>query len=68
MKLSRILLASLLVFNSLQCFGQQYSENAIDGNGFDSVFQDFESGNFDGTVNGVLIVKDSENKESLLDF
>jgi hypothetical protein len=65
---SRILLTSLLVSVSLLCFGQQYSEYAIDGNGFDSVFQDLESGNFSGTVNGILIVKDSENKESLLDF
>ncbi|MFI1742972.1 hypothetical protein [Thalassobellus sediminis] len=65
---SRILLASLIVFVSLQCFGQQYSEFAIDGNGFGSVFQDLESGNFSGTANGILILEDSENKESLLDF
>tara|TARA_R110002012_G_C11617602_1_gene608650 strand:+ start:1049 stop:1669 length:621 start_codon:yes stop_codon:yes gene_type:complete len=65
---SQILLTSLLVFVSLLCFGQQYSEYAIDGNGFDSVFQDFESGNFNGTVNGILIVKDSDNKESIFDF
>ena len=65
---SRIILASLLVFFSLQSFGQQYSEYAIDGNGFDSVFQDLESGNFNGTVNGILIVKGSDDKESLLDF
>ncbi|MDO5981762.1 hypothetical protein [Flavivirga spongiicola] len=65
---SRTLLASLLIFISLQCFGQQYSEYAIDGNGFDSVFQDLETGSFSGTLNGILIVKDSENKKSLLDF
>ena len=65
---SRIILTSLLVFFTLQCFGQQYSDYAIDGNGFDSVFQDLESGNFNGTVNGILIVKDSDNKESLFDF
>ena len=65
---SRIILAYLLVFFSLQSFGQQYSEYAIDGNGFDSVFQDLESGNFNGTVNGILIVKDSDNKESIFDF
>ncbi len=65
---SQILLTSLLVFVSLVCFGQQYSEYAIDGNGFNSVFQDLESGNFSGTVNGVLIMKDSDNKESLFDF
>ena len=65
---SRILIAYILVFVSLQVLGQQYSENAIDGNGFDSVFQELESGNFNGTANGILIVKESDNKESLLDF
>ncbi|MAN28811.1 MULTISPECIES: hypothetical protein [Mesonia] len=64
----RILLAPLLAFISLQCFAQQYPEYAIDGNGFKSIFQDLESGNFNGTVNGILIVKDSDNQKSLLDF
>ena len=27
-----------------------------------------ETGNFNGTINGILIIMDSENKESLLDF
>ncbi|PNW26032.1 hypothetical protein [Formosa algae] len=57
----------LLTFLSLCAFGQNDSR-AIDGNGFDSVFQNLESGNFSGTINGILIVKDSKNKESLLDF
>ena len=65
---SRKLITSIIIFICLQCFGQQYSEFAIDGNGFDSVFQDLESGNFKGTVNGILIVQDAEQKESLLDF
>jgi hypothetical protein len=52
---------------SLTTFGQDDS-SYIDGNGFDSVFQSLESGNFSGTINGILMVKDSENKESLLDF
>jgi hypothetical protein len=52
---------------SFSTFGQNDS-NSIDGNGFDSVFQNLESGNFSGTTNGILIFKDSENKESLLDF
>lgn len=68
MKKSRILIITFLIFACLQCFGQEYSSHAIDGNGFDSVFQNMESGNFSGTTNGVLIVRDSENKESLLDF
>ena len=57
----------LLIFMSLSAFGQNDSRS-IDGNVFDSVFQNLESGNFIGTINGILIVKDSENKESLLDF
>jgi hypothetical protein len=65
---SRKLLTTLLFFVSLLCFGQQYSEFAVDGNGFDSVFQNLESGNFSGTVNGILIIENSKNKESLLDF
>jgi hypothetical protein len=68
MKKPRILIITFLIFASFQCFGQEYSSRAIDGNGFDSVFQNMESGNFSGTINGVLIVRDSENKESLLDF
>ncbi len=48
-------------------FGQNDSRS-IDGNGFDSVFQNLESGNFSGTISGILIVTDFENKESLLDF
>ena len=57
----------ILIFMSFSTFGQNNSRS-IDGNGFDSVFQNLESGNFSGTINGILIVKDSENKESLLDF
>ncbi|MGY5353497.1 hypothetical protein [Wenyingzhuangia sp. IMCC45467] len=52
---------------SFSLFGQDDSRYT-DGNGFDSVFQNLESGNFSGTINGILIVRDSENKESLLDF
>ncbi|MGB3592148.1 MAG: hypothetical protein WBA16_10730 [Nonlabens sp.] len=58
----------LLMFISSICFGQHYSEYAIEGNGFDSVFQDLESGIFSGTVNGILIVNDPDNNELLFDF
>jgi len=67
MKNIRTLIIILLTFISFSSFGQNDS-SSIDGNGFDSVFQNLESGNFNGTINGILIVKDSENKESLLDF
>ncbi|WP_452227629.1 MULTISPECIES: hypothetical protein [unclassified Lacinutrix] len=67
MKNIRTLIIILLISLSFSTFGQNDSR-AIDGIGFDSVFQNLESGNFSGTVNGVLIVKDSENRQSLLDF
>ncbi|WP_143032167.1 hypothetical protein [Tenacibaculum sp. MAR_2009_124] len=57
----------LLILVSIKSFGQ-YSEYAIDGSEFNSVFQNVESGSFKGTVNGILIIKDSENKKTLLDF
>jgi len=57
----------IIILMSFSTFGQN-DLRAIDGNGFDSVFQNLESGSFSGTVNGVLIVKDSQNKQSLLDF
>lgn len=68
MKKPRILIITFLIIASFQCLGQEYSSRAIVGNGFDSVFQDLELGNFNGTVNGILIIKNSENKESILDF
>jgi len=67
MKNIRTLIIILLSIISTSSFGQNDS-SSIDGNGFDSVFQNLESGKFSGTINGILIVRDSENKESLLDF
>lgn len=67
MKNIRNIIQILLIFISISSFGQDNSR-AIDGNGFTSVFQNLESGNFSGTINGILIVKNSESKESLLDF
>lgn len=52
---------------SVLVFGQN-APLSINGIGFDSVFQNIETGNFKGTVNGILIVKDTKNKKSLLDF
>lgn len=56
-----------MTFVSFSSFGQDDSSH-IDGNGFDSVFQNLESGNFSGTINGVFIVRSSDNRESLFDF
>jgi hypothetical protein len=38
------------------------------GNGFKSVFQEIDSGNFVGTVNGVLFVRNSAGKDINIDF
>ena len=61
MKNIRTLNIILLTFISFFSFGQNDS-SSIDGNGFDSVFQNLESGNFSGTISGILIVKDLEKK------
>ena len=68
MKKPGILIITFLIFTSFHCFGQEYSSRAIDGNGFDSVFQNLESGNFSGTINGILIVNDFLDQEWLFDF
>ncbi|WP_445722399.1 hypothetical protein [Flavobacterium sp.] len=52
---------------SLSIFGQNDSRS-IYGTGFNSVFKNLEYGNFSGTINGIVIIKDSENKKYLLDF
>lgn len=67
MKNITTLIIFLLTLISFSTFAQNDS-SSIDGNGFDSLFQNLESGNFSGTTNGILIVRDSENNESLLDF
>lgn len=67
MKNTRTLLTTILILVPILVLGQ-IDSISIDGIGFDSVFQNLESGNFNGTVNGILIVQDHENKESLLDF
>lgn len=64
MKAVKILV--LLVFISTSLFGQHNS--FVDSKGFNSVFQNEISGKFTGTVNGVLIIKDLNGKERLLDF
>ena len=56
-----------MTFVSLSSFGQDNSRY-LDGNGFDSVFQNLESGNFSGTINGILIVNDFLDQEWLFDF
>lgn len=46
----------------------QDSPRSKNGTGFNSVFQKLESGEFKGTVNGLLIIRNINSKESVLDF
>jgi hypothetical protein len=38
------------------------------GEGFDSVFSHLENGQFFGTINGILLLENSEGSETILDF
>jgi hypothetical protein len=53
----------------IMIFISSYSQNDtyVQGKEFNSVFQDLKSGNFLGTINGLLIVQ-KNNQEILLDF
>lgn len=63
----KLLLLLLLAFLPILLFGQT-EKSYTDGKGFKSVFQDLKTGKFLGTTNGILIIKDSDNQEYLLDF
>jgi len=56
-----------MTFVSFYSFGQNDS-SYINKTQFQSVFQNLESGKYQGTINGILIVKDLDDKQSLLDF
>lgn len=56
---------SILLF---QTSFSQTTEKFKEGDGFKSVFQDFEKGEFKGTTNGVLYVVSPTGKEIILDF
>jgi hypothetical protein len=48
-------------------FGQE-NKKWKEGDGFKSVYQDFESGKFKGTVSGILIVQKKDGQQIILDF
>lgn len=48
-------------------FGQK-EDRFVDGKDFNSVFQNLESGKFNGTVNGLIILKKNDSTKVLLDF
>ena len=56
-----------LIILSLISFSQNF-EKTKDGRGFNSVFKQLASGQFSGSVNGILILKNYENKKAILDF
>jgi hypothetical protein len=65
--MNRIIIVFLLHFLTISAYSQEYGEYKI-GESFNSVFQNLEKGKFTGTVNGVLFIKDSQDKELILDF
>lgn len=61
----------IITFLSILLFQTSFSQTTAkfkDGDGFKSVFQDFEKGEFKGTTNGVLYVVSPTEKEIILDF
>ena len=65
--MNRIIVVFLLNFLMISAYSQGYGKYKI-GESFNSVFQNLEKGKFTGTVNGVLFIKDSQDKEIILDF
>ncbi|WP_127344436.1 hypothetical protein [Ancylomarina longa] len=65
--MNRIIVVFLLNFLMISAYSQEYGKYKI-GESFNSVFQNLEKGKFTGTVNGVLFIKDSQDKEIILDF
>lgn len=65
MKLKIIVLTFLLY--AFASYGQEGTKWK-DGNGFNSAFQNLESGNFNGTSNGILIIEKSDGQQLIMDF
>ncbi len=65
--MNRIQFFVILLFFSVNLFGQT-SEKFKDGNEFNSVFQNLESGSYKGTTNGILMLSNLKGNENILDF
>ena len=65
--MKRTIAVLLLNFLIISAYSQEYGKYKI-GENFNSVFQNLEKGKFTGTVNGVLFIKDTKEKEVILDF
>ena len=65
--MKRTIAVLLLNFLIINAYSQEYEKYKI-GENFNSVFQNLEKGKFIGTINGVLFIKDTKDKEVILDF
>ncbi|MGZ2371687.1 hypothetical protein ACXR6G_18045 [Ancylomarina sp. YFZ004] len=65
--MKRTIAVLLLNFLIICAYSQEYGKYKI-GESFNSVFQNLEKGKFTGTINGVLFIKDTRDKEVILDF
>lgn len=67
MNICKAIFLFVLLNLSLSLRGQDYT-NPKEGKVFHSIFQNRTSGQFVGTVNGLLIVENSKTKQTILDF
>jgi len=65
MKLLQIIF--LLISISFNLYGQS-DDKFKDGDEFNSVFQKLKSVNFNGTTNGILVIKNLHGSDAILDF
>ena len=65
--MKHFLITLIITCNVILSFGQEFPRWK-DGNGFNTVFKYLKTGEFEGAVNGLLIVKNTNNNETLLDF
>jgi len=65
MKLFQVIF--LLISITSKLYGQS-NEKFKDSDGFNSVFQKLESGNFSGTTNGIFVIENLNGVETILDF
>ena len=63
---STIFILLVILFQS-NSFGQE-NEKWRNEEGFNSIFQNLDSGNFRGTTNGVLIIENTNRQKMILDF
>lgn len=64
--MKNLLLVLFLLISSISL--SQVNSGKPNDQTFNSVFKDITSGTFNGTINGVLIIKNDQNKKSILDF